>query len=491
MGMNVVEEMRKSLDCLVKGGPVFGAGIALLAGALLFAETLLVTGIAFAQGQGGAVGASVAPTQSATGAPEAAAKAGVERLSLQDAIELARRNDPQFQSARTDAGIAREDRVQARDKLLPNVVYNNSEIYTQAVHAPVGLVGAPPVVFIANNAVHEYISQGNVHESLDVATVIGYRQASAAAAVARARAEIASRGLIVTVVQSYYGVEAAKEKLDAAARAADEGEKFLKLTQDLEHGGEVAHADEIKAELLAQDRRRQLREAQLAVINARLDFAVLVFPNLRDDFELSDDLHRNIQLPLLPEFQQQAAQNNPDVQAALATVRVSNAGVGLERAAYLPSLSMDYFYGIDATRFATKTDGVSNLGSSAVATLSIPIWNWGSTQSRVRQAELRRAQAKRELSLAQRRLLAEIQSRYAEAEAALNELEGLRRSVELAGESLRLAVLRYRNSEGTILEVSDAQTVNAQANATYQDGAVRYQVALATLQTLTGVLKTQ
>ena len=320
---------------------------------------------------------------------------------------------------------------------------------------------------------------------------MNYRRASAAAAVARARAEIASRGLVVTVVQSYYGVEAAREKLDAAARAADEGEKFLKLTQDLEKGGEVAHADEIKAELLANDRRRQLREAQLAVVNARLDFAVLVFTNLRDDFELTDHLHRDIALPPLPEFQEQAARGNPEVRAALAAVQVSNAEVSGERAGYLPSLSVDYFYGIDAARFATRTDSVNNLGSSAVATVSIPIWNWGATQSRVRQAELRKAQAKRELSLAQRKLLAEIQSRYAEAEASLNELAGLQRSVELAAESLRLAVLRYQNSEGTILEVSDAQTVNAQANAAYQDGAVRYQVALAALQTLTGVLKTQ
>jgi outer membrane protein TolC len=424
-------------------------------------------------------------------APENAGKANVERLSLQDAIDRARRNDPQYQSARTDAGIAKEDRVQARDNLLPSVAYDNSVIYTQATHTPATVIGAPPVIFIANNAVHEYISQGNVHEALDVATLMKYRQASASAAVAWARAEIALRGLVVTVVQSYYSVQAAKEKLDAAARAADQGEKFLKLTQDLENGGEVAHADEIKAELLANDRRRQLREAQLAMVNARLDFAVMVFPNLRDDFELTEDLHHDVPLPLLSEFQQQAGRNNPDLAAALAAVRVSNADVFGERAGYLPSLTVDYFYGIDATRFATKTDGVSNLGSSAVATLSIPIWNWGATQSRVRQAELRRAQAKRELSLAQRKLLAEIQSRYAEAEAALNELAGLQRSVELAAESLRLAVLRYQNSEGTILEVSDAQTVNAQANAAYQDGAVRYQVALAGLQTLTGVLKTQ
>jgi outer membrane protein TolC len=448
----------------------------------VLAIVLSAAGAAYAQ--------ETAPPNAPNSGPDNAAKPNAEQLSLQDAIDRARRNDPQFQSARTDAGIAREDRVQARNGLLPSVAYNNSGIYTQANHFPNGVL-SPTVVFIANNAVHEYISQGNVHEALDTAMVMNYRKASAAAAVAKARAEIAARGLIVTVVQRYYAVEATKEKLDAAARAADEGERFLKLTQDLEHGGEVAHADEIKAELLANDRRRQLREAQLAVVNARLDFAVLVFPNLRDDFELTDQLHRDIPLPLFPEFQQQAAQNNPDLRAALEAVRVSDAEVYGQRAGYLPSLSVDYFYGIDATHFATKTDGVSNVGSSIVASVSIPIWNWGTTQSRVRQAQLRRTLAKRELSLAQRKLLAEIQSLYAEADAALNELAGLQRSVELATESLKLTTLRYRNSEGTILEVSDAQMVNAQANAAYQDGAVRYQVALANLQTLTGVLKTQ
>ena len=87
--------------------------------------------------------------------------------------------------------------------------------------------------------------------------------------------------------------------------------------------------------------------------------------------------------------------------------------------------------------FPTKVNGqsFSNLGSSASATLNIPIWNWGATQSRVKQAELRRTQAQRDLSLAQRKLLAEIQSLYAEADTALNELAGLARSAELAGQS--------------------------------------------------------
>jgi outer membrane protein TolC len=157
-------------------------------------------------------------------------------------------------------------------------------------------------------------------------------------------------------------------------------------------------------------------------------------------------------------------------------------------------LAVDYWYGIDAPQFATNSvfngQKFSNLGSAAAATLNIPIWNWGATQSRVKQAELRRSQARRELSLAQRRLLAEIKSLYAEAETALNELGGLSRSAELAAESLRLTTLRYTNGEATVLEVVDAQTTAAQANVLYQDGAVRYRVALANLQTLTGVLTT-
>jgi outer membrane protein TolC len=83
-----------------------------------------------------------------------------------------------------------------------------------------------------------------------------------------------------------------------------------------------------------------------------------------------------------------------------------------------------------------------------------------------------------------------MRSRYGEAETALSELSGLSRSAELASESLRLATLRYKGGEATVLEMVDAQNSFAQANTSYQDGAVRYRVALANLQTLTGVLTT-
>src|SRR6476660_4169913 len=234
------------------------------------------------------------------------------RLTLQDTLALARKNSVPFQAAQTDAAIARQDRYQAATALLPTVTYNNQALYTQ--------LNRTGVIFIANNAGHEYISQANVHEALDLAGVSSFRRASFAAAAARARAEIASRGLVVTVVQNYYAVAAAQQKLEAAQKAASEGGRFLKLTQDLEHGGEVAHSDAIKAELQAQERLRQLQEAQLALLNTRLDLSVLIFPDFNDNYEVADDLHAVAPLPTIGEVQQQAARDNPDIRAALAAV---------------------------------------------------------------------------------------------------------------------------------------------------------------------------
>src|SRR5437899_2461183 len=149
------------------------------------------------------------------------ANAQALRLTLQDALALARKNSTQFQSAQTDAAIARQDRYQAAAALLPGVNYTTQAVSTQSNGPGNG------VRYIANNAVHEYVSQGDVHETLDLASVSSFRRASAAAAAARARAEIASRGLVVTVVQTFYAVAAAQQKLLSVQKAAGEGERFF------------------------------------------------------------------------------------------------------------------------------------------------------------------------------------------------------------------------------------------------------------------------
>jgi outer membrane protein TolC len=412
-------------------------------------------------------------------------------LTLQDALQRARLNDPQYRSAITDLGLAREDRVQARAGLLPNLTYNNSFVYTEGtgplpLTCTAGGQGCPTSRFIANNGVHEYISQADVHQSLSLTNFADYRRSAALLAQARAKAEIATRGLVVTVTQAYYGLVVAQRKYATAQRAATEAARFLDISQKLESGGEVAHADVIKARIQSQQQQRDLQEAQLDMEHSRLDLAVLLFPDFNQDFAVVDDLQNPEPLPSFPEVEASGKKNNPELRAALAAYEAANHEVKAAWGGLLPALSMDYFYGIDSNKFAIRTDGIRNLGYSTVATLQIPVFSWGADRSKLKQAELRRDQAHVELTHAQRQLLSHLRQFYNEAETSRSEMESLASSAEIAAESLRLTTMRYQAGESTVLEVVDAQNTLTQARNANDGGQARYRVAVANLQTLTG-----
>jgi outer membrane protein TolC len=403
-------------------------------------------------------------------------------ITLQDALERARVNSVPFHAALTDHGVAHQDKVQARAALLPSVNFNNTATITQSN-------GAGSGVFLANNGPHEYLSQANVHEAFTFAGLSDLKRSAALEAVAKAKAEIAARGLVVTVVQSYYGLIASQRKYANTQQAATEAQRFLELSRKLEHGGEVAHSDVIKAQIQSQDRQRDLRESQLAMEKSRLDLAVLLFPNFTENFTVVDDLDLAPPLRSFDEIARAAQERNPGLQAATSFSRAARYELVSAWAGYLPSVTVDYFYGIDAPHFAVREpNGVNNLGYAASASVIVPIWNWGATHSKVVQADLKRKQAERELSFAQRKLLADIRSVYGEADAAHSELDLLKSSAELAAESLRLTTLRYQGGESTVLEVVDAQNTLTQARNAYDDGVVRYRTALANLQTLTGTM---
>lgn len=409
-------------------------------------------------------------------------------LTFQDALARAKKNNPEYRAALTEVGLAREDRVQGRAALLPSIDYASSFIYTEGN-------GTQSARFIANNGVHEYISQGGAHEDISLATVADYRRTRALEALAHARAEIAARGLVLTVVQAYYGFVTAQRKFATAERANTEAARFFDISQKLEHGGEVAHSDVIKAQIQLQQQQRDLQEAQLEMDRSRLELSVLIFPDFTQDFTVVDDLQTPEPLPEFAEVQTAAAGKNPDLRAAIASLQSAKQEVAEAWNGFLPSLAVDFFYGIDANHYAANevdpTTGlaVQNLGYAGTATLQLPIWNWGANRSKLKQASLRRDQAKVELSFTQRQLLANLRNYYEEAQTSRAELESLSKSAELAADSLRLTTLRYQAGESTVLEVVDAQNTLNQACNAANDGQVRYRVAQANLQTLTGTLQ--
>src|SRR5262249_31922158 len=103
------------------------------------------------------------------------------------------------------------------------------------------------------------------------------------------------------------------------------------------------------------------------------------------------------------------------------------------------------------------------------------------------QAELQLQQARNDLSLTQRTLLSELDQFYLEAQVATSQIGSLRDSLRLSTENLRLTRLRYTAGGSTAQEVVDGQNELVQARNAFDDGLVRYRVAVANLQTLTGV----
>jgi outer membrane protein TolC len=433
--------------------------------------------IASAQNTLDAIAADPSPNQSTSAAPLT--------VTLQDALARARKNSPEYRAALTAYGVAKEDRVQGRAALLPGVNYNAGFLYTQGNGTATGR-------FVGANGVHEYLSQGNVHQDISLQGIADYRRTLAAEAVARARSEIAARGLVVTVVQAYYHVVVTQRKYDTAQRAATQGRRFLDISQKLEQGGEVAHSDVLKAQIQFQQQQRDLRESELEMNRSRLELAVLIFPDFNEQFTVVDDLQTPEPLPSFPEIQAAAARQNPELRAAISALQEARQEVGVAWSGFFPSLKLDYFYGIDANHFATRQFDptsqlpVRNLGYAATATLQLPVWNWGANRSRLKQADLRREQAQVELTFAQRELLAKMHTLYEEAEAARSELDSLSQSAELGAESLRLTTLRYQAGEATVLEVVDAQNTATLTRNSFSDGQSRFRVALANLQTLTG-----
>lgn len=420
-------------------------------------------------------------------------------LKLEDALARARQYGGQIQSANLAVLQAWEDTAQVRAGRLPSVNAFNQYIYTEGN-------GTPSGVFVANDGVHVYNEQAVVHE--EVLSLVRHgemNRALAAEAIARAKVEVAARGLNTTVIQNYFAIVVAQHRLANLQTSVQEAQRFLDITQDQEKGGEAAHADVIKAQIDLQQRQRDLKEAQVSIEKAKIALGVLIFPNFSSQFAVVDDLQQPVLLPPMAEAQAGATASSPDLKVASAGVEEAGDEVRVARYGYLPSFGLDLFYGIDANQFTIRTKHETNatgrstlpnfqvtnrqnLGYVAQATLNIPVWNWGATRSKIKQAELKRDQAQLDLSLTQRTLQGNLAEFYTEAQAAQAQLDSLRNSIDLSTESLRLTVLRYQAGEATALEVVDAQTTLTQARNAYDDGLARYRVALATLQTLIGTL---
>ncbi|MEP7353981.1 MAG: TolC family protein [Acidobacteriota bacterium] len=415
--------------------------------------------------------------------PASSNVAGNVSIDLKEAVRRAQVYSQQFLSGTVGVAAAQELRKQAKSALLPSASLLSQYALTQPNGSDAG-------VFVANNGTHEYIEQATVHSDIfSVTRRAEYRKSIAAEATARARVDIAARGIVVAVAQNYYALLLAQRRLVNARNSLVEAQRFETLTQNQERGGEVARADVVKAQLQREQRERDTLEAEVSIEKAKIGLAVLVFQDIDQAFSVLDDLKADLPLPEGAQEGMRALVevNSPDIRAAEGTVTEAQHGVQSARGELFPVLSLDVFYGLDSNVVGIhNSSGQLNIGTAVVASITLPVWNWGATRSRIRSAELQRQQAEIDLKQTRRDVRATLESLALEVRVAQTQIGSLQKSMDTASENLRLTNLRYQGGEALALEVVDAQNTAALARDAYDTGLSRYRIAVVNLQTLTG-----
>ena len=410
----------------------------------------------------------------------------VSALTLDEALRLANAQASTYQSAILNERIASEDVRQAQAAFLPKVSAPLSYIYTSpALGLPPGEPRAPS--FIANNAIGEYEGLANVAGDLDVAGKLRATLAKNRALLSAAHAgtEVAKRALAQAVIETYYGLALAIAQRRAAEGNLAAAAEFERITALLLGGGEVAPVDLTRAQLQTIQRRDELERARVNEEVAAGSLRVLV------GYDFSRPIGTNdlaLALPADSEYQQfkpDDVARRPEFTQLEQQLRAARQEIKIARADRLPALTYSINGGFD-------TDSLKgprlkeHSGVSAAVSLTIPIFDWGTTRSKERQANLRVQVAENERTIAVKGFTQQFYAARAQAANAAARIALAREGVTKAQDNLSASIARYRAGEAQIVEVTDAQTtLVAQRSALYQ-AIFDYQIALARLKQATG-----
>jgi len=408
------------------------------------------------------------------------------QLSLDDALRLANVQASTFQTAVINERIAAEDVRQARAAFLPKVTTPLSYIYTTpALGLPPGEPRTPS--FISADAIGVTDALVNVAGDFDIA---GRLRASLARnrallAAAHAGADAAKRALAQAVIEAYYGLALAGAQRRAAEGNMAAAEEFERVTSLLLSGGEVASVDVTRAHLQTLARRDELEKARANEEVAAGALRVFVGYEFSRPINTTD---LSLEIPIESDYRQFKAEDvsrRPEFIQLEQQLRAAQQEIRIARADLLPSLSYSINGGFDtdslkAPRLKEHT------GVSAAVTVSVPIFDWGATRSRERQARLRVELAENERTIALRGFTQQFYAARAQVESAAARIALAREGVAKAQENVDASIARYRAGEAQIVEVTDAQTTLVeQRNALYQ-AIFDYQTALARLKQATG-----
>ncbi|HEY0320861.1 MAG TPA: TolC family protein [Pyrinomonadaceae bacterium] len=403
-----------------------------------------------------------------------------QAMTVDDAVTLALSNASLYQQAFVEEQLAREDVRQARAAFFPQL--NLPLTYTGTTPSRLRAPGDPLIFsFVSASAINETTALMNVSGTIDLAGRLraALSRSRALLEAANAGTRVARRELVLATVDAYYALVLTRQRRRLAEETLGLAEGFVAVAENLKARGEGEEADVFRARTTAASQRDALEQARATELGAMnllrsltgIDFSTQIMtahltdnvPSVSDFNSYTEDIIRS-----RPELAQLDAQE----KAARAEARAA-------RRELLPDLTYSLNGGFDAGDFRPVG---RYAGGSAIISLNIPVFNFGASRSRERQASLRSEQLIIQRELLMRQLRQEFYINRANALGALERIRDMRLASEAAQQNMTSIFVRYRTGKATILDVVDAQSSFAETRSAYYQAIVDYHTSRIRLE---------
>lgn len=302
------------------------------------------------------------------------------------------------------------------------------------------------------------------------------RAGEQASAADLAAARLSAQGAMAI---DYFALREADFEAELLARTIEGYERALQITQNRYAAGVVAKTDVLQAQTQLATTRSSL--ATVRANRERFEHAIAVLTGKAPgDFSIAVRPW-NAVVPALPlGVPSELLQRRPDIAAAERQVAAANAQIGIERAAYFPSLTLGASIGNASSRVGDLFK-VSNALWSVGVSLAQTVFDAGATAARVSGAE-----ASRDAAVARYRqtVLAAFQGvedQLSNARAQAEQAELLRQASDAADQIEQQILNRYRAGQLSYTDVVTAQASALSARRALVQTAVNRQVTAITL----------
>ncbi|HSB20422.1 MAG TPA: TolC family protein [Anaeromyxobacteraceae bacterium] len=393
-------------------------------------------------------------------------------LTLDEAVRLARQNQPQLRQARAGAEAAAARADQARSPLLPQVFAGAS--YSRSTRN--GRPGLSP-------AGEGLDLSGTVSQLLwDFGqTPNRYRAARAGAEAQREAEQATGLQVVLGVRTAYFAARAAKDLVAVARDNLSNQEAHLRQIQGFVEVGTRPEIDLAQARTDRANAQVQLINSEngYAVARAQLNLAMGV--EGPTGYDVADETLPPVEGEdgttdaLLAE----ALRARPDVASLASQLRAQQATLWAVQGGYLPSL------GVSSGLTDAGTPGSTYWNWNASLTLSWDVFSGGLTRAQEQEARANLDGLDAQGILLRQQVRLEVEQARLAVRAAGAALSAAGEALENARERLRLAEGRYQTGAGSVIEQGDAQV--AVTSAAAQRVQAQYALSSARAQLLSAL----